>query len=871
MANLQKDLENYKQINNKLKADIEMQDEKLLNYANLEMYSKGGAKSTFNEIQRLKELIQKLTNDKNDMSKELENVMAENSLLRQMSKVPDNFGEKVSAYIKDQKDNALYYKRVNEYQEKQIQELEEEVTRLKAELRRYAGFFAKTDAMNEGLSDEQNRFLEDVVINLRQGRMDIPLTDKSKELQSKCEKMQAILENYDRILGDQKFNNTQFGKSNTGNPNLNDQQMQTILGAIRDQRKDLENMFMSMKPSHGNTQNTFIHHISQNPNMTESQNQNQSFYTSNNNNTINNINKPPKPIAGIFGDWTDANEGMSYKFNSKLQIKNYDEELAGMDIEKAKYFIATLQLHNMETMELLDQREKEFSVLNQELDEIKEKFQKALLVEDELFIKHHQEISKFNSKTEDLTKECENLKTTNMVLSHNVEVFEKSLGALQSKNPSTIEGRLAEMTKNAAISETNVIKLSRKYDALETEHNDLTRNFKVLDMDQNEREYQITEKMNGLLQWKADASEKLRILLGRLKNSVSVEEHNALKSAYDIEHHKYVSLKANEDAMIMKNADLKAYEREKAEESEKVKKLEDELAGIESEYGVLHMRLASLDPYYNRQSLVFKKIASVLKNNNLSPLQFFQSMDTNKDGTVSSTEFFRAMESMGIIMGNDESQSFFNFLDLDGSGLIDYTEFCRKLKRYGVVVRSKEEELVNKLWNAIVKGGFTLEQAYQAIDRNRDNQVTFNEMVTTFNDLRLDCDARTMSEFFKMADITEDGNISCAEFTHIFKRYNKISETPVTAETNLDWKNEMMVRLERLCQDKNVGLNDVFNDIDAEGDKDGRITVEEFRRMFLKMGIRIEKQAFLELFNSIDTNHNGVITYPEFLSYINVD
>jgi Ca2+-binding EF-hand superfamily protein len=50
----------------------------------------------------------------------------------------------------------------------------------------------------------------------------------------------------------------------------------------------------------------------------------------------------------------------------------------------------------------------------------------------------------------------------------------------------------------------------------------------------------------------------------------------------------------------------------------------------------------------------------------------------------------------------------FMFLDLDGSNRIDYKEFGRKLRRMGVVLRSKEEEAIHILWNAIQRGGFTL-------------------------------------------------------------------------------------------------------------------------------------------------------------------
>ena len=127
------------QNNDRLKIDIENQDQKLLSYHSHDI-GRGDQKSSFNEIKRLTDKIHALVGEKNALSRDLENLVAENALLRQMSKVPDNFGEDIESFKTEQKENALYYKRKNEYLEKDIKELDEERTKLRAELRRHAGF-----------------------------------------------------------------------------------------------------------------------------------------------------------------------------------------------------------------------------------------------------------------------------------------------------------------------------------------------------------------------------------------------------------------------------------------------------------------------------------------------------------------------------------------------------------------------------------------------------------------------------------------------------------------------------------------------------------------------------------------------------------
>lgn len=834
-----------------MKADIASQDLKLLNYSNMGGVGKQGSnmKGTNNELVRLNEMVRELTKKNNEMSNAFESVWAENALLRQMSKVPDNFGEMIEAFKNDQKENAIYYKRKNEYMEKELKQVEEERADLKAQLRKYAGFFERTGSMDEGLTEEQRRYLQDVVMNLRENRLELPITDKSKQLQEQVIKLQAMVSTYENMVGNQRLDGSQ------ARGGMDEAQYNTLLAAIRDQKKDLETLFQSARP-----QGEVKHIVDQAP---------PSHMDSRVENTINNINRPPRPIPGIFGDWTEANQGMSFKFGSKLNIKSYDEELAGMDVDKAKYYIAVLQLHNMESLELLAQREQEHILITTEMENLRGAYKKALSLQDELFTRHHYELSQFKTQSASMTKENQDLKTLNMELSNRVDVFEKTLTAIQTKNASLIEGRLAEMTKNSAIAETNVIKLSRKYDALETEFNQKATSWRILETDQNQREYQMTQAMNKLLEWKNDATQKLTIMMDRMRNSKPLEDFNALKSDFDLERKKYAALKANEDVLTMQNVELRSLERQRAEESDKVRLLEEEIAGIEAEYGVLHMRLSALDPIYNRHSLVFKKIATVLKTNNISPLQFFQTVDTDKSGYLSAGEFFKALESMGIQMTRDEGDQFFSFLDLDGSGQVDYQEFSRKLKRMGVVIRSKEEELVNKLWNGIVTAGLTLEGAYQIFDKKKDNSVSFNEMMDAFKTLHLDVDARTASEFFKLADVSDNGSISCAEWLYVFQRFNKVSKATVIApDTTLDWKLDMMARLDKVIKEKGGSLEEVYNEIDNDGD--GRISPDEFRRMFLKMNIRIEKKEFNNLFYAIDSNRSGVITFPEFLNYVNV-
>jgi Ca2+-binding EF-hand superfamily protein len=831
------------------------------------MDGRAGGRMSQTEIVRQNQKVQKLVDEHRDLNHQIENLLAENALLRQLSKVPDNFGDQLEIYKKKQKDNALFYKHNNDVLLKDIENLEKEKTQLQYELRKWRTTNPGSFEFMEGLNEEQKQAVHNWVINLRQGKQDIPLTEKSESLKAEILRLQDRIAVYEEVLDKTK-------EGGHLNSQIDKNQLQTILDAIKNQGKHMEAIYQSgnfggnqgnYTPGHtvpgydGNSHYPHDNHTS-GGNFGGTQNQ---F-----NQVITNINKPPKPIAGIFGDWTEVNEGYSYKFNSKLGVKSYDEELANMDMDKAKYFIAALQLHNMETMELLHQREQEFNLMSQELQEVRNSLRDALLVQDEIFTKHHFELGNFETKMSTLRKENYELKTDCIQATKKAEIFENSFAAIESKNPGLLESRLAEMTKIAALAETNIIKLSRKYDALETEHEQFLATYNISEKDKRAREYEMEESLNALQKWRTDATEKIKILLERITNSVSLEEHNSLRADFELERQKYAALKANENVVREQNIKLQGSEREKHEIMDQAHKLEEEISAIEAEYAVIHMRLCAIDKTYERHTLVFKNIASILKQKSISPLQYFQAIDTNRDGNITEDEFGRALLSMGVKLGEGELEEFYHFIDLDTSGAIDYKEFCRKLKRYGVVLRSAEEELINTMWNAITKIYMTLEQAYVAFDQKRTNELTFAEMNLAFKQLGIEADAKTASEFFKLADVTGNGKISCAEFVHVFSRFNKRDRTLLTGDTTLNWKMTMMAKLEEICKERGVSLEQIYNDIDTDGDT--RVDFQEFRKMFLKMNLNIEVKALKQLFDEIDNNRSGIITYSEFLSYVNL-
>ena len=141
--------------------------------------------------------------------------------------------------------------------------------------------------------------------------------------------------------------------------------------------------------------------------------------------------KPPLPRAGDFGPGDVIRDGYSSRYQTKFPVKSLDEEVnTELDLETARYMIASLQLHNCETIETLFRKEQEIESANIELVELRGKLKDVLLLQDNLFAKFWKEKCHFDTKLKILEKENFNEQSKNLELQKRVEVVEESLGVV---------------------------------------------------------------------------------------------------------------------------------------------------------------------------------------------------------------------------------------------------------------------------------------------------------------------------------------------------------------------------------------------------------------------------------------------------------
>ena len=134
---LEKELEYEKQVVKRQKHSIEEKEDIVQKYKQVlkEMSQKYDIGEVQEEIENYKEdrvmsikQMQKLSMDYNQLSNQMNDILAENKLLRKMAKVPENFGFDLTKVKMAEQEQASDFKQQMKYLEKEIKELEIERT-----------------------------------------------------------------------------------------------------------------------------------------------------------------------------------------------------------------------------------------------------------------------------------------------------------------------------------------------------------------------------------------------------------------------------------------------------------------------------------------------------------------------------------------------------------------------------------------------------------------------------------------------------------------------------------------------------------------------------------------------------------------------
>lgn len=116
----------------------------------------------------------KLTEKYNRLSEDMENIMAENKILRKLHGVPDNFGFDLEEIKIAEKQELEDYKAQCRKLETEIEELEAERTQLRYRLRQYNTLYSNKGERYKDLTQRQLELLDAYALNLKDGKNELP-------------------------------------------------------------------------------------------------------------------------------------------------------------------------------------------------------------------------------------------------------------------------------------------------------------------------------------------------------------------------------------------------------------------------------------------------------------------------------------------------------------------------------------------------------------------------------------------------------------------------------------------------------------------------------------------------------------------------
>ncbi|EAR96949.2 EF-hand pair protein (macronuclear) [Tetrahymena thermophila SB210] len=797
------------------------------------------------------------------LSEKMDNILAENRVLRRLAQVPENYGFNLEEIKIAEMHQIEDYKAQNRTLEKLNEELEAERLQLRNRLRTLSNLYDQRPKGEryKNLTKEQleklDQYVADHIINQLPNTKMHGDSSKMHEKDMIIKDLQERLKQYER---DSNFRNdstymashipaSHYNADDIKNLTFQNEQLKQMLAKVNELLEEIKKnggRYPADKQQQGN------------PEQIARLQGNQS-----------NLARPPQPMPGSFGDWEDISQVKSFKFKQMIPADIFElYSGVGFDTVLAKYQIAQLQVMNLESMKMLKVKEEEYKNMEMEVEEMKRQLQNCLRVQDNLYEKYYEETTKlkenikiYDSQLGDKTAEVQKLKE---------ELNEyKKMNELHMKNDKNLQlQKIAELTHKISKLDVTLIKISRKYSCLQDEYNELSESYKNMNVDFRNKEEQLIQKIHSLLDWKKKASHYLKVLLQECQNSVSKSKHNILRNKFEKSQDDLANIKEKNTALLSQIQKLKNYERELDERNTKIRIMEDEMVELQLETELIKKMLEMSDQSFRRYQQAMQKLVQKMQQKNISPMQVFAQIDDNRDGELNPSEFQLAMRKLKVDFSNQEIEILFRFMDFDGNNKIDLKEFSRKMRRQGLTIRKSQEQVIFTLWEKMQQAGLSISDAFQAFDKDRSGEVTKDEMLVTLQSLIKDIEADTVDYVFKIADTSGDGKITYSEFHALFENIiqDVMRQQILMNVEELSWQKQLVLKIDEAIHQQGQYIKDLYNYIDNSGDE--KISLKEFKGLFENLKVDISDEQIKQLFRDIDNDSNGYIEYNELLNYI---
>jgi len=269
--------------------------------------------------------------------------------------------------------------------------------------------------------------------------------------------------------------------------------------------------------------------------------------------------------------------------------------------------------------------------------------------------------------------------------------------------------------------------------------------------------------------------------------------------------------------------------------------------------------------------------ASVARHSRWDMSKVFKQFDFDADGFLDLGELKRAFRALGLKKRSGGKLEFdeemFKSFDTNGDGVVSLEEFEANL---WPKTRKKIEARLNAGWkfdpqkwaDSLARHArWDMSKIFKQFDADGDGKLSISEFARAFRALglkkRSGADLEVDHAMFDSFDTNGDGFVSLPEIEqNLYPKTRKKIEEKLRA----GWKFDKPRWDASVARHKRWDMAKVFKQFDA--DKDGFLDQREFMRAFRALGLPKrggQKMAVdLAMFNSFDTNGDGVVSLEEF-------
>ena len=605
------------------------------------------------EIKKVGEEKEHIVRDWNYLCDQMEEVIRENRVLRQIADVPENFGIDISKINLGDRVKIEDYKAKIRILQHEVDELETERAKLKYRIEFLANSLQSKEEPFSLLTGEQKVELAKYAQRLYEGKESTQPEkyDYIRQIRQKDE----IIKNMENDISIYRAQLRNKGIP-SGIGKLTNNQMDEIMQTLKDNQRTMMDMINSKSFTainnnmnnidNNNYDNNNINNIGtfpKNANTTGKLKNNNNIYdnrsiyikgtnyddenmdnTNDNTGIILNLDQlPPVPLYDKTNP-NNTNLSKSFRFNTQFKIDlKLIYSLFGIpadsnNSEELKKQAAALQSQIIELLEIETRRNNNDTNLNNNLKVLFNKYENIALILKNIFQRYmvsktsHEEYQeKYKKQIDELSTELAVLKTIN-------KTQEDAINCIERKNISEIEKKIIEKIRQNSILESELSKLKRKYLTLVEEEKKLREYLENNDRYNLEKEENMKKTIIKLKEWKSLLTYYLRLLNDKLKKSVDKERFDLM-----FDENKYLREKNNE--LTLRDISVTKEMVQTQTLMLKYKDLEDSYFQMqeakydaEIELSYLKKRLQELDPnFYNEQN-AFRKLVNKLSLLNMS-------------------------------------------------------------------------------------------------------------------------------------------------------------------------------------------------------------------------------------------------------------